>query len=405
MKSSSLFYGWKLCLVTFLGNFLLQGSVVFMMNAFLDPLSVLHGWTRAEISLGISVAALFGALSVPIWSSLSSYFSLRVLMTAGAFLGGLSFIILGITDKLIFFYIFYTVAWACGQAFGGALGNVLMNQWFVEKRGKAFGISNIGTSFSGAVMPFLLLLIISFFDVQTAWISYGSIILLLSPLCWIMVRDTPEEMGLYADNNPNVERNSKPKEKVVISWKEVLKDKDVYIISFAFCSALMVASSVVSQLQPRMVDIGLAKYPAMTLSCLTAFCLAIGKYLWGNACDKYNPIKVGRFLFLSILLSLLLVFVHTNIYTLILFSICFGLTSGGVWVVMPGAVAFYFGKDNFVYYYRVVATFVLLKSVGYAILAFSQHLTHSYDLAYYLFCAVLLACLASTYLLKTTPRA
>ena len=71
--------------------------------------------------------------------------------------------------------------------------------------------------------------------------------------------------------------------------------------------------------------------------------------------------------------------------------------------VMPATVAFYFGKESFIFYYRVISTVVLLKALGYSIIALSLHYTGSYDSAYMLFCVTLVACFASTFLLSTTP--
>ena len=399
-----MFYGWKLCFVTLMGNLLLQGSLVYMMNAFIDPLTVAHGWTRPQVSFGMSIGALLGGLSSPVWSSLSLRFSLRILMTVGAFIGGSSLIMLGLTSDILMFYVFYSLAWISGQAFGGTVGIILMNQWFSKERGRAFGLCNVGTSFSGAVLPFVLLIVITTFNVQTAWISYGLILLCFVPICWIFVRDKPEMLGLHVDNITPDENDAPSQKPVPVSFDKIFRNKDVYILGLSFGFTFMVVSSVISQLKPRMVDMGLDSYTAMTFSCLTALFLAIAKYFWGKACDKYNTIKVTRALFAAIFASLLLIFVPLiNLYVVFLFSICFGITAGGAMTVLPAAVAFYFGKDSFVFYYRVISTVVLLKALGYSIIALSLHYTGSYDFAYSLFCGVLVLCFASTFLLSTSP--
>ncbi len=38
-----MFYGWKLASLGLIGNFILQGSIIFMMNAFIDPLTAERG--------------------------------------------------------------------------------------------------------------------------------------------------------------------------------------------------------------------------------------------------------------------------------------------------------------------------------------------------------------------------
>ncbi len=395
-----MFYGWKLAILALVGNFVLQGSIIFMMNAFIDPLTVERGWTRASISLGMSVASFIGALSIPVWSWLTQKTSIRLLMTVGAFLGGASFIVLALTKDLLFFYLFYTIAWVSGQCFGGPIANMLVNKWFIKSRGRAFGLANVGISLSGAIMPFLLLLFINNFDVSTAWFGYGCLLLAFVPVCWFMIRDTPEEMGLHADNSPHSEYVA-PAPVENIPWATVLRTKEVYMLSFLFGLTLMVSSAIVSQLKPRMVDVGLDSYQAMFFSCLTAFFLVVAKYIWGKAADKFNPVKVTRVLLSLNFISLLLIFVPPSLPMLFIFSFCFGITSGGAWVLMPATTSYYFGSEKFIFYYRMVSTFVFLKSFGYAIVGFSNYLTQGYDLAYMIFAGFLAICVLLSFLIPS----
>lgn len=398
-----MFYGWKLCGLTSMGNFLLQGSIIYVMNAFTEPLNALYGWTRAEISIGMSIAAFLGALSIPVWSALILRYNLRLLMTIGTLIGGLSLITLSFTSNIWVFYICYTLIWASGQSFGGATANILMNQWFDKEKGRAFGITNFGTSFSGAIVPFILMIVIMEFDVQTAWFGYGFLVLCFVPICWFFICDTPEEMGLHVDNIP--QDTSKTKSiHIKLSVRDVLSKPPVYVMGFIFGFALLGGSAVVSQLKPRMVDIGLDSYTAMTFSCLTALMLAFAKYFWGWLCDKYNPIAVTRLVMFLLCVSFSLVFLPPSLPALLTFCIFFGATLGGVWVLMPAVVAFYFGKDNFIYYYRIVSTFIMLKAVGFSLLGISYTLMGSYDFAYYIFEGIFFICLLLTFLLKLNPN-
>ena len=38
-----MFYGWKVAAIGSCGNLLIQGSVFYVMNAFIEPLPALHG--------------------------------------------------------------------------------------------------------------------------------------------------------------------------------------------------------------------------------------------------------------------------------------------------------------------------------------------------------------------------
>lgn len=41
-----------------------------------------------------------------------------------------------------------------------------MSNWFERCRGRAFGIANLGTSLSGAILPFVALLLLEFFSLE-----------------------------------------------------------------------------------------------------------------------------------------------------------------------------------------------------------------------------------------------
>ncbi len=398
-----MFYGWKLAILGLVGNFVLQGSIIFMMNAFIDPLGIERGWTRANVSLGMSIASLIGALSIPVWTWLVQKTSLRIVITCGALVGGISFIILANAAELLTFYIFYTLAWVSGQCFGGPIINMLVNNWFIKSRGRAFGLANVGISLSGAIMPFILLLFINKFDVSTAWFGYGCFLLAFVPVCWLLIRDTPEELGLHADNSPHSEYVAPPPVEPV-AWATIFRTKEVYYLSFLFGLTLTVSSAIVSQLKPRMVDVGLDSYQAMFFSCLTAAFLVVAKYIWGKAADKYNPVKVTRVLLICNFFSLLLIFVPPSLPMLFLFSFCFGISSGGAWVLMPATTSYYFGSEKFIFYYRMISTFILLKSLGYAIVGWSNYLTGGYNLSYIIFAGILIVCISLAFLIPTQSK-
>lgn len=393
-----MFYGWKITALGSAGNFLLQGSTIYIMNAFMEPLNQLYGWTRSDISTIMFFAAIFGALSMPFFSSLALRFPLKIIMTSGAVIGGLSAIGMGITDNLYLFGLLFILAWVSGQAFGGVCANILINKWFYRFQGRAFGICNIGNSLAGATLPFVLMLLIQYTNVQTSWIVYGLIILCFAPLCFLIIVEKPSDINLHVDNVKNSEHENKKES--FIPLKTALHYPEVYYIGFTFGFMLMSSSSVLSQLKLRFTDMGIESFTAMTLMCLTAFFAAAAKYLWGWLCDKISPIWVTRFLVLFHIFSLFLLFVPANYTVIIIFTFCFGLSAGGSWAVMPAITAYIFGKENFICTYRAISPFVILKALGFLIVGFSFTLFESYNAAYVVFIVILSCCFMLTLLLK-----
>lgn len=386
-----MFYGWKVCSVSCLGNLLVVGGVTYIMNAFMEPMSSLHGWTRADIGGAVGLATLCGTLSMPVLASLAIRHSLRLMTTLGMACGGLAFMGLGFVGTLPAFTVLFALAWVAGQACGGVVGNALMGNWFVRCRGRAFGLANLGTSLSGTVLPFIALVLVNQCDVRTAFLVIGGFILALAPLCWAVVRDTPEELGLSPDGAAPP-ASAAPVSPLIVPWRDLLVRREAYCIGLSFGFGLLAAAGVLGQLKPRFADLGFSDYAAMGFMCLTALSAAGGKYLWGWVCDLRTPLFSAKILMLANVFALGLAFLPQNSASVLLFVTVGGACLGGFWTVLPAVVAHVFGRRRFVPVYRFVTVFITLKALGYPVMGFSYQWTGSYDAGYLLCTGILLAC-------------
>lgn len=394
------FYGWKLSWFSCLANFCLQGSGVYLMNALIQPLNEAYGWTRGELGLTMGIGSFCGIASMSLLMKLAKYTGLRALMLAGAALGSLCIILLGQLTELWAFTVAFIFLWICGQACGGALSNVLMTNWFSKKRGEAFGIANFGTSFSGAILPFILLALLHCFGIAVATFFVGIICFcVLSFLAWKLVWDDPSVLNLHPDgevlNSPpasllNTAQKGVSSKVKPISWIDLFKSSPATRIGIAFAFGLMTAAGVVSQLKPRFSDLGFSDYTSMGLMCLTALCAALGKYLWGRISDHIPVMLTARLLYICNIIGLIIAFLPVNIYSSLAFAICCGIFLGGFWTMYPAVVAYVFGKEHFSEAYSYTSLFVVLKSLGYVAMGISFEYFMSYDMAFLFFGAMLL---------------
>jgi len=377
-----MFYGWKLCFLCSLGNLMLQGCAMYGMNAFMEPLTEMYGWSRTGLSVSMGIAALVSFASVPLLGTVAMRFPLRHVMTAGALLGTLSLIMMGQTASLPLFTVFFTLLWISGQCCGGMVANALMCNWFVHHRGKAFGFANIGTSASGAIVPFLALVCVSLWGVAPAFAILGLATALLAPLCYWLIRDKPQTLGLLPDGAAAGTPLPAPSSRQDTSVRAMLHRPEVYYLGLGFGLGLMCASGIMSQLKPRFSELGLTSYHAMLLASLAAAFCAVSKFAWGWLCDKTSPLLVSRVLLFSNILVLAAALLPLGGIGLVLFSATLGTCCGGYWTVLPSVVSYYFGSDCFLAAYRFISFFVILKSVAYPILGLSYDTTGSYDAGY-----------------------
>lgn len=379
---------------------MLQGIALYCMNAFMEPLTEVNGWSRLAINNSLGFAAFIGQLAMPAAAAIANRISLRLLMTLGALAGGLSICAMGYTKNIHLFTFYLTILWVASQFCGGVVGNALMSNWFSHFRGMAFGIANSGNSFAGMLLPLLALFMINNLNLQLTYISFGLATCLLAPVCWIIIRDTPAELLLHADG-----RNHDPKkikhERLNTDLKTLLRNPAVWYIGIAFGLALMTGVGLTSQLKPRFSDMGITPYTAMLLASLSAFSGTAAKYFWGFLCDKTSPVFASRLIMLIFNLSFLFLMLPASNWSLGAFGVSFAFCSGGLWVALPAVTASYFGSENFLAVYRIISIFIILRCLGFPIMGFSHDTVGNYDLADLIFFISLSLSFILTLLLKS----
>lgn len=381
------------------GNFMLQGIGLYCMNAFMEPLTEAHGWSRLAINNSLALSVLLGQIAMPIAAAIANRISLRLLMTLGALLGGLSICGMGLTSNIHLFTIFLITLWVSSQFFGGVVGNALMANWFDHERGLAFGFANAGGSMAGIFLPLFTLFLINQMSLRSAYLFLGILTILFAPLCWIIVRRTPGELHLHPDGSDH-DPEEREFKKISTNVRVLLRTPAVWYIGLCFGLALMTGAGIMSQLKPRFSDIGISPYTAMLLTATASFFSTVAKYLWGKLTDCTNPFFTSRLIMLSCCASFLLLYLPPSIFTLAAFGIFFSLASGGFWVAFPAIVSAYFGPANFLGVYRIISIFIILRCGGFPIMGISHEYSGSYGLADLVFFAALAVSFALTLLLR-----
>lgn len=384
-----MFYGWKISILSMGSNFMLQGSAIYCMNAFMEPLCEQNGWTRMGINFSLGLAALLGQIFMPLAAWIAERVSLRLLMTAGAFVGGVATCGMGLTANIVIFTIFLILVWIAGQFCGGVVGNALMANWFSHYRGMAFGLANSGVSLSGMILPALCLLLIEKFDLASAFIGVGLLTCLLCPLSWLIVRQKPQMLNLHPDGRKHEPR--KPSKQIPAPpSRDLFRQPAIWLIGIAFGFAFMCASGIISQLKPRFSDLGLDGWTGIMLAALSAATATLAKFVWGWLCDRLAPLLAARILMLFCFCSMLLLALPPTIWNLAAFALCFTASTGGLWVVLPAVTAQYFGSANFLSAYKLISIFIFLRCVSFPLMGISQELVGSYFLSDLLFCLLFL---------------
>jgi len=411
-KAKGVFYGWFIVAIAFLANFLSVGTGFYAFNAFMEPLCDIRGWSRTDVNLALTIGMAFMLMGQVIFGTLVMRVGARRLMIFGSTMAGISFILLFRVQELSHFYLLSACLTLGNGAYGGIVAGTAVNNWFIKKRGRAIGVASAGISLSGAILPFVAMILILKSGMVSASFWIGLIMLCFGPIAWLVVRDWPEDYGMVPDGsntNEDIDLSLRDtaydlkKDKIHLNeklgftnhaeaplWKlsMLVKTGAFWKIGLSFPLVLAGVSSVMSQLKPRFSDIGFNDMTAMTLMACTAFLGAIGKYIWGMLCDRYNPKNVVALLVAGNFIGLSFALIHGSTIALFIFIVVFGFAMGGLMSTFPIIIADLFGRISFPAVARFLSIFFVLELMGFVIAGQSYDQTGSYDTAYIIFLAL-----------------
>ncbi len=200
------FYGWRIVLASFFTLGLSVGLPYFGMTFFYDyfekpGIAGGFGWSRSVITFGLPVGTLFTLWVGPI---LVPRFPPRMLILLGTACTAATFFGFGIMSGALWVYWALWLLYMVGNVFSGVLTHqMLLGQWFREKRGLALSIAYLGINVIGAVSSrFLVQPITETYGFRTALIVMGSLQFLAWPLVLLVYKDRPALMGLHPDGSP-----------------------------------------------------------------------------------------------------------------------------------------------------------------------------------------------------------
>ncbi|MDK9710719.1 MFS transporter [Acidaminobacter sp.] len=205
-KKPPLFFGWW---IVFFGFMLMAVSFSIIMSChslFVLPVTEALGFERGEFTLTFTLVGLSAAASSAwVGRILSRSRHLKRSLTLFILLAGLAFASFSFARAT---WQFYLIAILLGPGFVGSsnlAGSLLVNHWFIDRRGFALGLVAAGSGIGTALLSPMISGVISGWGWQAGyWVSGGLILMVCLPLTWRFAVRSPEEKGL----SPLVKRPS-----------------------------------------------------------------------------------------------------------------------------------------------------------------------------------------------------
>jgi MFS family permease len=421
LKNSGIFYGWYIVGVGFLANVASSFALASTLSIFLKPLTAELGVSRGVFSLLRSGEGIIAACLAPLVGTLVDRYGGRWLMVSGAAIAGIGFLFLGYIDSFVqFTAIRLTLVTFGDVAMGYMVVNVVVAQWFVRMRGRAFAFTSMGVGFAKVCMPILAAWLLVSLGWRQTWMVFGILTMALLVLpALLVIRRTPEDMGLRPDGaaEPEIDVDSiapdkkKPREastsdlETLWTRAEAVRTSAFWLLVITFGISSVGVTGLNLHVYPYVTDIGHSPVVAATVMSVIASMQLASPLVWGFVAERIDPRIAAMLRFVVQGIGLALAISTSSLICLYAGFFLYGIGLGGNMVLPDLLWASYFGRRS-LGKIRGLGLFIshMLAALGPPFFGFLFDITGGYGLSFAIFGAALATSAVLSLMLRPPRR-
>lgn len=367
------FYGWWITLAVFVCFGITVGVPYYGMPFFYDYFIKQFGWTRTQITFGFPLGAV---LTLWVGPALVHRYSPRRMLLIGTLLTFLAFLGFGLMGAGLSFFYFLWIIYRGGNIFCGPIPyQVMLSEWFREKRGTAMAVAYLGVGvFGGISARFIAQPLTEAFGFRAGLIGIGALMFLAWPIALFIMKDRPADIGAFPDGVPPAAGGSGVKEQPK-PFGYLLRQPAFWLLLVgSFCSIGAIGS--INQHMKLIFLDGFQKAricgphaQTMLNNMFSTSLLWIGlisnagRLLMGWLADRFPKKYVMVATYFLAAGSIPLLFRLTPPTTPWLFTVVFGMSMGADYMMIPLAAAEQFGLASLA---RTMAIILPADTVGQA---------------------------------------
>ena len=348
-----IFYGWIIVFSCMILAAASTGMLSYLNPLFVQPVTEYFGVSRATFMVYQTFATIATVICMPLASSLCGKVPMKVMILVGACFGAGAHLCYSMAQSVGWFYL------------GGALGGigtclygsipiaVLLSNWFQKKKGIATGIAFAGTGAASAILSPVIARVIANYGWRMGYrLISGLILCCVVPVTLLLIRMTPEEMGLLPyggqrSADGTIERSG-------FSRTQVFQTRSFWMLAISIFLLGMVTTPAQQQLVAYWTEAGNSPAFAATLYSAVMMVAIFTKIFLGAVYDSTSVSKgtmaVGTLAVASFLCLLLL----PRGYAAAIPAILYGVTVSVQVLVGTYVVNRLFGDKEYAFVYGVL---------------------------------------------------
>ena len=324
-------YAWVVFGVTFF-TLLAAAGIRSAPGVLIVPLERSFGWSRATISVAVSINLLLFGLCGPFAAAFMNRYGIRRVLVCALLLIAAGVGLTPLMRQPWQLYLLWGVVVGTGTgAMAGVLATTVANRWFVARRGLVTGLLTAASATGQlAFLPGLAALAVNW-GWRSASLAIAASVLVAVPFVVLLMRDSPRRVdllpyGAVADVPEAPPAN--PFGAAATGLARSLRHVDFWLLagSFFICGA-STNGLIGTHLIPAAVDHGIPEVTAASMLALIGVFDVIGTTASGWLTDRHDPRWLLFWYYTLRGLSLLLLpFALGSAYlTLLVFIVFYGL--------------------------------------------------------------------------------
>jgi predicted MFS family arabinose efflux permease len=327
---------------------------------FIGPVGEEFGWSRTEVTAGMSLSSITVTVLSPFFGVLIDRFGTRRLALPGLVLKALVFAGFGLVSDSIAQWLFIWFVYALTSlAVKSTVWTTAVAGVFSASRGLALGVVLTGTAFAQMVVPPLGNLLIAQFGWREAFawlgLGWGGVAFVL---CLLFLFDAHDD-ARKAKQAGEVSDVTLPGLTLSEAWRSLALWR---IAISTFIMMVFTIALIVHQI-PILVEAGVTRTNAAWLASLAGGAGIAGKLVTGRLLDSFDPNRVGGItLGISAFGFALLLDTFGMIGIIVVAMLINGYTSGAKLQICAYLTSRYAGMKYFGTIFSVMASLIALGS-------------------------------------------
>lgn len=389
-------WGWFLLIFGFLIFFSNGGFFADGTNVIAPAVAERLGVDRTIILNMNTVAGIVGVIIAIIAGQLNQRIGPAKVAAGCLILAGLGHIATGNAVSVPM----YLIAMCCvggGLSAGSFVGiGTLVAMWFPRKQGQAMSVVAMGSNFGTMVFVPLLTVLVGSLGIAVSSVICGVVAAVVGVIGAVMLRNTPQERGLYPDNVTEAEFKANyaaaAPEEDPHGWTvgKLLCTKETWLCVLSTGFLMLVQMGIMTQLVARNMEVGMNQALATGVMSAIAVIGVIGSVIIGRIVFKLGIKKAG--VMTAVLYVVALLCNISGIMPLVWISLVIigflGAAAPNLMNSIPGSV---FGRVGYAKVNSVVFPITnIIFMCNFAVNGIVQGLFHSISAVYIVFAVLAL---------------